>query len=264
MLPPTLFSSSFRLRPALLLFGDSLTQYGFGTADCEIGWCSLLAAAYTRRCDVLNRGFSGYNTRHALEILSRILDDNTGRPADANHQLLFCTVFFGTNDAAIPGEPQHVNIEEYERNMDAIVTQIRKSTHSELPIILMTPPPVEEEAWAKWREIETSDRFNHVAREYGKRIQAVAQKHTKCSVVDTWTLLEGDRAFNDDGVFPRSQYLSDGLHLNEHGNRKIFQGLMEVLSTDFPDILPMSDSDGDGRYGTTGVPLEEKLWRQLC
>jgi lysophospholipase L1-like esterase len=261
------FPSSFRLRPALLLFGDSLTQYGFGTADCEVGWCGLLAAAYTRRCDVLNRGFSGYNTRHALDLLPRIfLGENTtgGGSDNANHQLLFCTVFFGANDAALPGEPQHVDIEEYEQNMDAIVSQIRKLTHSDLPIILLTPPPVDEEAWARWREIETSDRSNHVTQKYGDKVKAVADKHAKCSVVDTWTLLEGDRDLNDNGIYPRSQYLSDGLHLNENGNRKIFQGLMETLSRDFPDILPMSDSDGEGRYGTTGVPLEGKLWRELC
>lgn len=109
---------SLRIRPAIVLFGDSITQQGFGWEGAS-GWVSLLSSAYSRRADVLNRGFSGYNTRHALDILPRIF----GEPSQEG--VLFCTVFFGANDAALPGERQHVPLDEYGENLGKIVTSIR-------------------------------------------------------------------------------------------------------------------------------------------
>jgi isoamyl acetate esterase len=40
-------------------------------------------------------------------------------------ELLFCTIFLGANDAALPGERQHVPIDEYEANLGTIITSIR-------------------------------------------------------------------------------------------------------------------------------------------
>ena len=48
-----------RIWPRVVLIGDSLTQQG-GRAG---GWVALLAEALERKCDVINRGFSGYTTR---------------------------------------------------------------------------------------------------------------------------------------------------------------------------------------------------------
>ncbi len=80
-------------RPAIILFGDSITQQGFSS-----GWVSLLSNAYTRRADVFNRGFSGYNTRHAVDLLPTVFGK------EMNPNTLFVTVFFGANDASLPGE----------------------------------------------------------------------------------------------------------------------------------------------------------------
>ena len=108
-------TASLRIRPAIVLFGDSITQQGFGL-DGSAGWCSLLSSAYVRRCDVLKRGFSGYNTRHCLEMLARVFGEG---------DFLFCTVLLGANDAALPGERQHVPIGEYQENLTKIVVSIR-------------------------------------------------------------------------------------------------------------------------------------------
>jgi isoamyl acetate esterase len=257
----------FRLRPSIVLFGDSITQYGFGCTDSKTGWAGRLAAAYTRRCDVLNRGFSGYNTRHALELLPRIFGgggsgaSNVGGESDAaarKNELLFCTVFFGANDAALPGEPQHVPIDEYGVNLNKIIMGIQKAADDKsVPILLLTPPPVDEAAWASFREIETCDRQNDVTRLYGLKVKDIAQQYENCLVVDTWELLEGNK-------HTRGQYLSDGLHLNEAGNDKVYEGLMDAMQAKFPDLAPMSVDDGEGRYGSSGISMEEKLWKELC
>jgi isoamyl acetate esterase len=156
-------TTSFRVRPAVLLLGDSLTQEGFGPG----GWASRLTGAYTRRADVLNRGYSGYNTTMYLDILPRILgstkdeDSNDGESAlrgtSGAVDVLFCTVFLGANDAALPGEPQHVPIDQYRQNLQRIVQDVRRATSTTptgsmddsmranaFPIVLCAPPPVEE------------------------------------------------------------------------------------------------------------------------
>lgn len=106
-----------RKRPSIVLYGDSLTQRGFGE-DGNVGWASLLASAYTRRADVKNRGFGGYNTHHALHVLPNILDS-------FDDKVLFTTIFFGANDAALPGERQHLSLDEYAHNLQKIVETIR-------------------------------------------------------------------------------------------------------------------------------------------
>lgn len=113
---------ALRIRPAIVLFGDSITQQGFGV-DGKVGWASLLASDYSRRADVLNRGFSGYNTQMAVELLPSIFP-GVGEKEDSNG-ILFCTIFFGANDAALPGERQHVPMEEYAKNLGTIITSIR-------------------------------------------------------------------------------------------------------------------------------------------
>ncbi|ACI65491.1 predicted protein, partial [Phaeodactylum tricornutum CCAP 1055/1] len=213
-----MLSNTFRLRPSIVLFGDSITEQAFGV-DGNVGWASLLAAAYSRRADVLNRGFSGYNTSHAVELLPRVFTGPLDSPP------LFATVFFGANDAALPGEPQHVPPDDYERNIETIVAHLRRTNVSSpaVPIvILVTPPPVLESAWADFLqtradttgETRGSDRDNTTTRLYGERLQRVGIK-LSCPVLDCWNLLGGD---SED----RGRYLSDGLHLNPAGNRAVF------------------------------------------
>lgn len=246
----------FRIRPSIILFGDSITEQAFGFKGpdfppIEFGWASLLAADYSRRADVLSRGFSGYNSRHAVEMLPRIFTGSTMEPC------LFCTVFFGANDAALLGELQHVPVEEYGQNLVQIVKHIRSSFDSEaplFPILLITPPPFDAQTWMSHKQFDTPGRDNQVAKTYGNMVKQVADNLEMCSVVDTWTLLEGA----SDNM---SKYLSDGLHLNEAGNRLVHKGIMDVLAKDYPNVLPMLN--GDQTDGTIGVPLEEPPWREL-
>lgn len=301
-------AAAFRIRPSIVLFGDSITQEGFGV-NGGVGWASLLAASYSRRADVLNRGFSGYNTHHALNLLPRVfgvrsLGEDGRHPNQTNNyshrhpsdlDVLFCTVFFGANDAVLPGEPQHVPIDQYRRNLQRIVATIREqapivatttaaaavaervdpqrqddnddgngddteSGDAVVPIILCTPPPICEEDWASFRGLERSDRTNKRARSYGacvKQVAATSDPDKCCEVLDIWELLEGDAPPEI-----RRQYLSDGLHLSELGNRRVFDGLMELVQTKYPHLAPMLD--GEGKFGASGIPLEEQLWKELC
>ena len=109
-----------------------------------------MQSTYSRRADVLSRGFSGYNTRHALDNLQSVLIDcgaGTGRRG-----VLFYTLWFGANDAALPGTRQHVPVEEYTSNIKNMVELIRAAHNDDAstqvpPIVLITPPPVFSPKW---------------------------------------------------------------------------------------------------------------------
>lgn len=246
------------MRPTILLFGDSITQFGFGV-DGTIGWVSLLANAYTRRADILNRGFSGYNTRHALDVIPSILGDDE---VSSHRSTLFCTVFFGANDAALPGTRQHVPIDEYVRNTRLVIKQLRESLTSsadgkDAPIILITPPPVHEKDWEKWcTEMgrDKSQRTNAASREYGEMLKSVGAE-LNCPVLDTYELLGGDTPGYE-------KHLTDGLHLTGSGNEMIYNGLMSMIKSQYPGLAPMA-YEGDVA-GSTGIPMEEPLWTDLC
>lgn len=255
---------NFRIRPAIVLFGDSLTQFSFGESggigwDLHgVGWGSLLASAYQRRADVFNRGFSGYNTRFAREVLPRVFGKSNGEDDNADDNgILFATVFLGANDATIPGERQHVPIDEYGTNLEYIISSIRSRCGTpSFPIFVLSPPPVDQEAWRKHREIDYFDRTNENSRAYGLVAKRVAEK-LGCCFIDTWKCLGGDGPASDYG-----KHLSDGLHLTESGNRLIFDELLGLIRKDFPQLAPMVD--GDERYGEIGIPVEEKIWTELC
>jgi lysophospholipase L1-like esterase len=120
----------------------------------------------------------------------------------------------------------------------------------------MTPPPFDAAAWRKARNVHVDDRQNDVARSYGDKVKEVAQEH-HCILLDVWETLQG-------GTSPEhyGKYLSDGLHLNEQGNRQLHQGLMNLIRNEHPDLAPAA-MEGQTN-NNVGIPLEEKPWTELC
>lgn len=55
-----------------------------------------------RKCDVVNRGLSGYNTRWAKILLPRLIT------SAVTSQIAAVTVFFGANDCALEGKDQNL------------------------------------------------------------------------------------------------------------------------------------------------------------
>ena len=58
-------------RPFAVVFGDSITQQGFILE--QSGWVCQLADYWTRKVDVINRGYSGYNTRLGLAMIREVV-----------------------------------------------------------------------------------------------------------------------------------------------------------------------------------------------
>jgi len=141
----------------LLCVGDSITQFSkptfrLGSADPSTtsqdgllpaapGWGDRLAGYFDRRVDVCNRGFSGYNTNGAFNILNDI--DQKASCID------LVVIWFGANDAADPElNPfnQHVPISEFESNLSLIISSFKTPN-----IVLVTPPPIHPAKYKEFR-----------------------------------------------------------------------------------------------------------------
>ncbi|XP_066530310.1 isoamyl acetate-hydrolyzing esterase 1 homolog [Hoplias malabaricus] len=214
--------------PQVFLFGDSITQYSFQAG----GWGSEIANRLARKCDVVNRGLSGYNTRWAKLVLPRLLP-----PSLSNTTPAAVTLFFGANDYSLQDKnpQQHVPCEEYTDNLKDMVKYLNSAGVSNDKIIFITPPPLHEESWEKECILKGCclNRLNTVAGQYA---QACVQTAGQCGVdvLDLWSLMQKD---GQDFTI----YLSDGLHLSVKGNQFVAEhlwGLLESRVGDLPFILP--------------------------
>lgn len=80
-------------------------------------WVGSLSHFWSRRVDVTNRGFSGYNSRWGLSIIDEVVISL--RPD-------MVLIFFGANDAVVPGGSTYVSLSEYEGNIEKMITLIGK------------------------------------------------------------------------------------------------------------------------------------------
>ncbi|XP_007439279.1 isoamyl acetate-hydrolyzing esterase 1 homolog [Python bivittatus] len=215
------------LLPRIVLFGDSITEFSFQ----DKGWGAFLANRLARKCDVLNRGLSGYNTRWGKIVLPRLISKGCNA-----RDILAVTVFFGTNDSALKDEnpKQHVPLDEYADNLKSMIRYLNSVDISKQDIILVTPPPLHEATWEKEcvARGEKLNRLNSVTGEYAKACVKVAEE-CGTDVIDLWTLMQKD---GQDFCC----YLSDGIHFSEKGNTFLANQLWTLLekrSSTLPELL---------------------------
>jgi lysophospholipase L1-like esterase len=103
-------------RKVVVFFGDSITQHAFDPE--KQGFVAHFGNFWSRRVDVFNRGYSGYNSRWGLQIVEDAV-------LKLRPDLTF--VFFGANDAVVDGVVHHVPLEEYRDNLVNIVRRIQKT-----------------------------------------------------------------------------------------------------------------------------------------
>ncbi|XP_042498009.1 GDSL esterase/lipase At5g62930-like [Macadamia integrifolia] len=209
------------MRPQIVLFGDSITEQSFRRG----GWGAALADTYSRKADVVVRGYGGYTTRLALFLLHRLF------PLECTNPPVATTIFFGANDAALLGrnsERQHVSVEEYKENLRKIVQHLKKCSPTML-VVLITPPPVDEEGRLEYarsvygeKAVEVPERTNEMAGVYAKQCVELARELGLPSI-DLWSRMQETEEW-------RKKILSDGLHLTEEGNAVVHQEVVRVFN----------------------------------
>lgn len=237
------------MRPKIYLFGDSITEESFGDG----GWGSSLANHFSRTVDIVLRGYSGYNSRWAVKVAERVFPAAAAAAADEEEEEepVAVTVFFGANDACLPNRCsafQHVPLREYKQNLRSIVSFLKKRWPT-TRILLITPPPIDEEGRLRHPYIENPtnepERTNEAAGAYAKACVEVAGEFG-LPVIDLWAKMQ---------QFPdwQNAYLRDGLHLTRSGNQIVFgevvkklaeEGLsLETLPVDLPLITEIDPKD---------------------
>jgi lysophospholipase L1-like esterase len=222
-----------KLRPVLLLAGDSLTEKG--TNPKSNGWVTLLQHDYTRSANVVPRGLSGYNTRwylkYAMPVIRSEIVSGTYTPA-------LITVWLGANDAALPdgsNSEQHVPIDVYRQNLIKIVREF-EALAPDARILLITPPHVDD--MTRHRRAKKNkgdkqglvDRTNAMAEKYARACVETAHK-LGLPVVDLYSY------FSEMPRWRRNNLLEDGLHLNTRGNKLMYDKLMDKIKDAFPDVV---------------------------
>ncbi|KAH9384206.1 hypothetical protein HPB48_026199 [Haemaphysalis longicornis] len=96
--------------PQLILKEEELSLSMFGASR---GPVIVACVAACRRCDVLARGLSGYNTRAWRHALPLVLGPEDARAVAA------VVIMLGTSDSAEPQGPEgsHVPVDEYADNL---------------------------------------------------------------------------------------------------------------------------------------------------
>ncbi|XP_011071876.1 GDSL esterase/lipase At5g62930 isoform X2 [Sesamum indicum] len=244
------------MRPQIVLFGDSITQQSFRSG----GWGAALADIYSRKVDVVLRGYGGYNTRWALLMLNQIFPlepELYFQVCSCQHQTgsakppVAVTIFFGANDAARlegTGKRQHVPVEEYKDNLRKIVQHIKSGSPNTL-VILITPPPIDVEGRREYarslygdKASETPDRTNEATGVYAKQCVTLANELGLPSV-DVWSKMQETEGW-------QKKFLSDGLHLTPEGNAVVFSEVVKIFDeagfSDLPyDFPPNSEIDAE-------------------
>ena len=209
----------------MVLFGDSITQRGWSVG----GWGARLADTYGRRADVLNRGYSGYNSAEALHLLPAVFPGAAEAPA-------LVTVFLGANDAS--SQPaHHVPVAAYAANLRAIAAHVRDAYGERTALVFITPPPVGEaarvranhERWGTPLEAPP-ERSNAVTGKYAAACREVAEE-LGCALVDIFSGFQEAPAWQE-------THLNDGLHFAPAGDQALHAALMEVIAGRLAHLAP--------------------------
>nr|AFK45704.1 unknown [Lotus japonicus] len=203
------------VRPQIVLFGSSIVQLSYNNE----GWGAILANLYARKADIIMRGYSGWNSRRALQVLDKIF------PKDAVVQPSLVIVYFGGNDSIHPhpsGLGPHVPLEEYTENMRKIATHL-KSLSKKTRVIFLTSPPINEAQISETLSnvLGKIRRTNESCRIYSEACLELCRE-MNVKAIDLWSALQQ----RDDWL---DVCFTDGIHLSSEGSKIVVKEILKVL-----------------------------------
>ncbi|KAG5420889.1 IAH1 [Candida metapsilosis] len=230
-----------------ILFGDSITQYSNEVVD-GFALQPELQNAYVRRLDILNRGFSGYNSEHARLILPKVLESELNESKD-NIKLM--TIFFGTNDGFIDNNPiQPVELSRYKENIAYLVGLALENNIK--PIVIgpsLHDYKLGAENFEELKDYEaaTCERYWH----YSEGAKSVCQK-LNVPFIDLWDEFRKDSGWTREQLFgfrkdspdsevnSLSDYLNDGIHFTPKAYKILHKAIVKCIEENYPEYLPQN------------------------
>ncbi|KAE9400779.1 SGNH hydrolase [Gymnopus androsaceus JB14] len=229
---------SANVQNSIMLFGDSITQGGWETEMNGFG--AKLSHVYARKMDVINRGYSGYNTEWSIPVFEQCFATREQQKYLPTVRLL--VIWFGANDSCLVQSPQHVPLPKFASNLKHLVNmvQLPKSEYysPDTRIILVTPPPVN--TYERRANLEARvppillDRDFEITRLYAETVKDIAREE-EVGIVDIWTKLWDAVGHNEQAL---SKFSDDGLHLNGAGYQLMYESLLETIDHKFPELHP--------------------------
>ncbi|KAG8377021.1 hypothetical protein BUALT_Bualt09G0124800 [Buddleja alternifolia] len=210
-------------RPKMVLFGSSIIQQSFKVG----GWGAILADLYDRKADIILRGYSGWNSRLALQVLHQIF------PKEAAVQPSLVIVYFGGNDAMHrhpSGLGAHVPLPEYVENMKKIYLHL-KSLSEKTRIIFLTSPPVNE---AMIREHfgnahDNQDRANESCHAYAEALVELC-KQLNIKVINLCTAIQQRNDWATACLtYEFTVLYRDGIHFSYEGSKIVVKEILKVI-----------------------------------
>ncbi|OQV15565.1 putative Isoamyl acetate-hydrolyzing esterase 1-like protein [Hypsibius exemplaris] len=194
------------------------------------GLGAIIADKLQRRCDVVNRGFSGYNTNLAKIILPQVFTkENLENVAGM-------VIMLGSNDAALKEDfklNQHVPLVEYRKNLEDIVSYLTAHGLPKERIILVSPPPIDYDRWNVVCATELGRAFERAnIDQYAHAVYEVA-KAQGTLFGDLYERMTTGRDWKSD--------LNDGLHLGRGGAAvfvDVLWPIIERLLKPYPQVYP--------------------------
>ncbi|XP_027352375.1 GDSL esterase/lipase CPRD49-like isoform X1 [Abrus precatorius] len=200
-------------RPQFVLFGSSIVQFGYYE-----GWGATLSHLYSRKADIVLRGYAGWNSRRALEILDKIF------PKNAAEQPSLVIVYFGGNDSTYPnpnGIGPHVPLEEYIENMKKIAIHIEGLSTKTRTIFLSTPPINEAQIHENCDPEGHQLRTNEACRIYSEACLELCRE-MNIKAIDLWSAIQKRDDWQD-------VCFIDGIHLSAEGSKIVSKEILKVL-----------------------------------
>lgn len=210
-----------------LLFGDSITEFAFNFQMEELEQdqfvlAAALANAYTRRMDIVQRGFSGYNSRWGLKILPHILENE--------NNVVLSTIAFGSNDLCLGGH-QKVPEDEFVANTREMVSMMKAKG---IKVILVGPGLVDQKMF-------DSKKLEDVKKGYVRtpeRMKLYSDLLRQIADEENVAMVDLNEAFQRVGGDNWRELLRDGLHLSGKGYKVYFDELMSTIRKSYPDYAP--------------------------
>lgn len=250
--------------PQFVLLGDSLIQNSGRLVD-GFSFQSSIYGLVERRLDVVNRGFSGWNTKNTVQYLDELFPAPT---ADAP-KIKYLLILLGANDAVLDWAPtkQHCPLDQYKENLGKIVSHPSIRAHAP-KILLVTPPPLDEIKHAhvdRGHGLPNPQREHAVSAAYCDKAREVARENPDVVLIDLWQAVM-DKAiemtpadYESGGPWLGSpengksggldSLLPDGLHMSGDAYRVFFEAVRPHIGSEWAD-----EPDKDFVYPT---------WRQL-
>jgi len=160
------------------------------------------------------------------------------------------TIWFGANDASLPGFTQHVPLSRFSENLTTMVRAIRAPESQwyspETRLLLITPPPIHVPSMKV--DMQPTRTFD-VTKAYAEEVKKVGEAEN-VPVVDAWSGIWEAAGKNKEAV---KGFFTDGLHLGKSGYEvSTTRGIL--LSMLYSDSLTTGRVCCSGRGDNTTLP----------